>query len=434
MSKNDELSQILSLYAKSEWDRVTRALAVLGARQLASTRDLRNLTVRQIERLAYGERVPLSGNPQELPSPRSDYYPEDKKSDDSDVAALARQMDEIRTKLASLDDKITEQRYESEPKRRRKERAAAAAAAAATAQQVTRETPSPPRKERQGKLDKHIYPSWWAHNNSLSQSAMCDYGRQKWADEEWKKQHELDCTELARQNVKINKIASTRRPIKMVFEKKEFKRPYLYRDPHPIIVTKSAALRPSADLSAPAPPPVQMPPEEPIREQQEYGSHMGRSRDSQGGHEESVHKLVDSCAGSPIINYFSGGGDYQPGADNESPRDNNPVGSVDYPQPLQEYNTTEARRGMSDTGLLRARSGNYPQESQQQQQQLYERAGAYSRDEQPARYEPGLEAGASLNSKSLESKAYYSSDAPHEGSREDELALHAGSRRTTGAL
>ncbi len=79
----DELSQILSVYAECEWDRVTRALALIGARQLGG--DLRCLTVRQVEDMAYGA-VPSRG--------------------DAQVAVLARQMDQIRMKLDKMDNKL----------------------------------------------------------------------------------------------------------------------------------------------------------------------------------------------------------------------------------------------------------------------------------------------------------------------------------------
>ena len=217
-----------------------------------------------------------------------------KKEDD--ITLLAKEMADIKKALLNLDNKVSAQL--SEPRSAEKPQRA----------------PSLPEKPVENKkakeeLYRHIYPSWWTHS-SANNSRKLRQKKGKWEDEEWRKKHELDCTAVAKESIKQNRIASTRRPVKMLFDKKEFSGPYIYRDLHPIIVTKKKeGVAPSmngfsgsgsaAELAQAA-----------IREHDEYEPPRRNESIERAGHEESVPKLVDSCAGSPIINYFSG--EYRP--------------------------------------------------------------------------------------------------------------------------
>ena len=62
--RNEHIMKVLALYSQSEWERVAKALLTFGARQLSSTFNLKDLTVRQMERIAY-----------EGSSPRRDMQP-----------------------------------------------------------------------------------------------------------------------------------------------------------------------------------------------------------------------------------------------------------------------------------------------------------------------------------------------------------------------
>ena len=126
---------------------------------------------------------------------------------------LASEIKEIKTKLVSLDDKVSK-KFEGKHKK-------------------TNKTEKKP-------LNEKIYPSWWAHNASIQQSDTKT--GQKWEDNEWRRKHELDCTAVAQECLKQNKIASTRKPVKMLFDKKEFSRPYLYKDPTPKIIAKHSSV------------------------------------------------------------------------------------------------------------------------------------------------------------------------------------------------
>ena len=63
--KNKEVDQILSRYCKSEWNTITKSLIVLGAKHLLSNYNVKAMTVKQIESIAYGtipEEVSISNN------------------------------------------------------------------------------------------------------------------------------------------------------------------------------------------------------------------------------------------------------------------------------------------------------------------------------------------------------------------------------------
>jgi len=87
-------------------------------------------------------------------------------------------------------------------------------------------------------------------------------------------------------------------------------------------------------------------------------------------------------------------------------------------------------------GEYLARSGNYPTATQsrmQGQRSEYENPPYRGDDQRRYEAEGGVSSRTISNAKSMESKAYYSSDMQREQSKDDDLAAHGGSRRTTGA-
>eukprot|EP01022_Parablepharisma_sp_SALTPOND_P032702 TRINITY_DN85_c0_g1_i1.p1 TRINITY_DN85_c0_g1~~TRINITY_DN85_c0_g1_i1.p1 ORF type:complete len:376 (-),score=31.38 TRINITY_DN85_c0_g1_i1:1376-2503(-) len=363
LARSEEVQHILSLYSKSEWDRIVKALIAYGARQLLYNYDLRDVTVRQIENIAFGSdeevRASLSkasyqsrpdyyessnNRPEELKAPSLVEFEAESRKEPEGFELLAKEIQDIKKKLVNLDNKVTGKFVRGGEK------------------EVVQESTKGKRNKKREGYRALIYPSWWASSTSTHRSQQVRED-QKWADTEWRKKHELDCTELARECLKQNRIASTRRPVKMVFDKKEFSGPYIYREPHPKIVAKRVAGVPFGVPLSGGNSVAER--NNQIRSQQEY-------YDQHSAESPSVPKMVEGCADSPIIKYFSN--EYQ-GGDNQN----------------EDYG---AQRDVPE--------------------------GAMS-------------SGTISGSKSTESKAYYSSELPHEASKDDELGLHAGSRKTTGA-
>eukprot|EP00826_Nyctotherus_ovalis_P026139 TRINITY_DN2040_c0_g1_i10.p2 TRINITY_DN2040_c0_g1~~TRINITY_DN2040_c0_g1_i10.p2 ORF type:complete len:259 (-),score=65.88 TRINITY_DN2040_c0_g1_i10:155-931(-) len=189
----------------------------------------------------------------------------------TDFKLLAREIRDIKSKLVGLDNKITK-RLDT-PKERPRANA---------------DSKTLPKKQSH---NPHIYPGWWGGSSS---SQNVPPQQKKWEDAAWRKKHELDCAATARECLKQNKIASTKRPIKMLFDKKEFSRPYLHRNPNPKIIAKQA-------------PEQQAPPGERSNDVERESS----AKDTENYDEElsdsspQMQKMVEDCVDSPIIKYFS---------------------------------------------------------------------------------------------------------------------------------
>ena len=355
ITKKEEVNHILSFYSKSEWDRLVKALILYGAKQLLANYDLQNMTVRQIENIAMGVNAKgkvikehHKSRPEELTAGPSMVEFEDQPKEheyekphghQSEFDILAKEIKDIKSKLVHLDDKVNEKFVSAEKP----------AESISQHRESTHESQKSPNKTKKQHHHhkKHkesyktqIYPSWWA-NSSLSNKSQQDAQiGQKWESVEWRKKHELDCTNVARECLKQNIIASTRRPVRMVFDKKEFSGPYVNREPHPTIVAKRVPATSGGNSMVersnhvPPPPPPQddyyeqaQPPQQPTIES------------------PSVPKMVESCADSPIIKYFSN--EYH-----EKDQEGKEIPSVSESKSIEAYYSSDMPREKSKDEVL----------------------------------------------------------------------------------
>jgi len=188
----------------------------------------------------------------------------------ADFRLLANEIRDIKSKLVGLDSKLSKKLDTPEVKPK------------AETKKVT----------KQQSYNPHIYPGWWGSISSANQSIQSK--QKKWKDTEWSKKYELDCAATARECLKQNRIASTKRPIKMLFDKKEFSRPYLHRNPNPKIIAK----KPPEQQAPVAERSNEMGPESSVKDTENYEEEVSDSS-------PQMQKMVEDCVDSPIIKYFS---------------------------------------------------------------------------------------------------------------------------------
>lgn len=191
----------------------------------------------------------------------------------ADFKLLTREIRDIKSKLAGLDNKLSKKL------------------------DAPRTKPSTEIKTipKQHSYNPHIYPGWWGSTttNQDNQSK-----KKKWEDTEWRKKHELDCAATARECLKQNRIASTKRPIKMLFDKKEFSRPYLHRNPNPKIIAKQAPEQQESLEERNKRWSNEVGPESSAKDTENYEEEVSESS-------PQMQKMVEDCVDSPIIKYFS---------------------------------------------------------------------------------------------------------------------------------
>ena len=298
--------QILNNFSKKDWNRVVKALLVMGSKVLLKAYDPRTLTSREIEDIAYDFHPPNeeelryrslyhSPNRFQEQSPHHspnrhrfhgtsqkelertwgheeqvdyDQYYERESSTarpNSEMSLLIKHIADIKQKLVHLDNKV-----DMELARPMGELMGRSPQKKLEEWQKTKYDSHKARKKQQEALESYIYPSWWVHGSTKGVKGGM-YKRNRWQDEEWRRRYELECSELAKQNYKLNESLSARRPIRMTYEKKEFVGANIGKIPQPVTFEAPPRESPQQDVEG----------------------------------KRQIIDVVNNTAGSPVVNHFA---------------------------------------------------------------------------------------------------------------------------------
>ena len=287
---NDEtIAGALSKFPKAQWPRLVRAFTCYGIEVLKRTYSLPELTLGDIEKIARSNNA--------------------EAQQDSSLQMFMKEIESIKESLHTLDKKIE---GTIKPKKHKKE--------SKPEPKVPHQLPEQPQKTTS------IYPSWWGPPDSTriseamyhtKQNPILEGSRKLEADEQYR--HELEVTAVAAENARMNSVMARRNPVKMVFEKQEFRGAQIHHKPHPVIIEKR---RKGQIKGAPYAEGEDAIPE--LRQSQSkfFTSTGYKENDAMRGNEETSNRAVateekqkkraesmvefaDNCMSSEIINHFS---------------------------------------------------------------------------------------------------------------------------------
>ncbi len=228
--QNGYVLGILTQHRRSDWPRLVRALLVVGAKQLQSDNPAAVSSVERIEAIAYNGEEQSRQFDQPRPQPPAKPEPDAKVRRSQTIRQCAEELRMIKEGLSRLDEKV---RFHG-------------------GDETTAPSRSREDKENLGYNHTQPCPSEQPkqHQRVLRDSNRAEPERNLQSSIPAQKENTRSCSPRrqtrtgactyseAAKEARGGYTVADLRPVKMVFEKKEFSQPYVNRFPQPVVVTK----------------------------------------------------------------------------------------------------------------------------------------------------------------------------------------------------